>query len=171
MWSLAPVAQLAWSSSICAARQSFQCCCMLTMSPCQGSSACKHECVCAPSFTVLLSSHNQWPFSLRWWMREKCSVSKHVGPTVLSLSVFLVLLVFLHALSAPILIHVEPLKVNNLHCCQLMQAYLCTLDECRHTHVCFAMQTCDSSPLPPTSAWFAATITRRSCRSSICGWC
>lgn len=54
-------------------------------------------------------------------MREKCSVSKHVGPTVLSLSVFLVLLVFLHAFSAPILIHAERLKVNNLHRCQLMQ--------------------------------------------------
>lgn len=55
--------------------------------------------VCALSCSALLSSHNQWPFSLGWWMRDKCSASKHVAPTVLSLSVslsiFLALLVFL----------------------------------------------------------------------------
>lgn len=50
-------------------------------------------------------------------------------------------------------------------------AYMCTLDECRHMHVCFPMQSCDSSSLPPTSACFTITITRCSYRSSICGWC
>lgn len=113
--------------------------------------------VCALSFPVLLSSHNQWPSPLRWWMREKCSVSKHVVPTVqhsLSLSLSLpalplsfmflsFLLCFLsshpHTCWAP-----EGQQPTLLSACAANH----TLDECRHMHVCFPVQSCDSSSLP-----------------------
>lgn len=169
MWSLALVAQLAWSLSICAARQSFQHCCMLTMSPCQGSSACKHECVCSVLHSSALISKSM-TFFLKV-MDEGEMQCKQACWTYSSLSLFLVLLVFLRASSAPILMHAEPLEGQQLTPLSAHAGYLCTLDGRRHTHVRFAMQSCDSSSLPPTSAWFAATITRRSCRSSICGWC
>lgn len=54
--------------------------------------------------SALVSSHDQWPFCLRWWMREKCSVSTLIFHTVssprpaLKLSL-LPLLSFSHALS------------------------------------------------------------------------
>lgn len=82
--------------SLCATAQRIILCCPavfmawlnvdhVTMS----GAVCMQTWVCALSCSALLSSHNQWPFSLRWWMRDKCSASKHFAPTVLSLSLFL----------------------------------------------------------------------------------
>lgn len=130
--------------------------------------------VCAPSFTALLSSHNQWPFSLRWWMREKCSVSKHVRPTLLSLCLSCSPCLSSCFLCSHPYTYWAP-EGQHLILLSAYAEYVCRqntcIDECRHTHVCFPMQSCDSSSLPLTSAWFTTTITHHSCRSSICGWC
>lgn len=62
---------------------------------------CMQAGVTAQPCPAQLSSHNQWPFCLRWWMREKCSVSTLVVHTVsmlppsLSLSCCLCFLFFL----------------------------------------------------------------------------
>lgn len=129
---------------------------------------CMQTWVSALSCSALLSSHNQWPFSLRWWMRDKCSASKHVAPTApppslcVSLFFFLALLVFLAML--PLLLSLYML--SPWRSTTYTAVSLCSV------HVYFSwVQAYDSSSLPPTSAWFAVAITHRSCRSSICGWC
>lgn len=93
------------TGSNCAAWQSAECCCMSAVLACQGLSACKQESpLSARPCPAPLSSHNQWPFCLRWWMREKCCVSTLVIHTVsLSLSLLLSLLPLLsfsHMLSS-----------------------------------------------------------------------
>lgn len=134
---------------------------------------CMQTWVCALSCSALLSSHNQWPFSLRWWMRDKCSASKHVS---LSLSLFLSPSFWLSLSFSLCFLCSHPYTCwapegQQLTLLSAYAAYMCTLVECRLMHMCLPVQSYDSPSLPPTSAWFAVAITHRSCRSSICGWC
>lgn len=63
-----------------------ECCCMLAVLAvlaCRMLSACKQESpLCALLYPALLSSHTQWPFCLRWWIRKKCCVSTFVAHAV-----------------------------------------------------------------------------------------
>lgn len=103
--------------------------------------------------SALHSSHNQWPFCLRWWMREKCSVSTLVVHTFF----FLSLSVAAFALSALYLTHAELLKVNNLHCCQLLQrscVLLMSTHTQNHTHTRACAGLCAAHQLfVAPSAW------------------
>lgn len=143
--------------------------------PCYHVRGCLHASTSVRlSCPALLSSHNQWPFSLRWWMREKCSASKQActySSLFPCLPIFLAFLVFLtmHPLLSSFYM-LSPWRSTTYTAVSLC-LYMCTLVECRHMHACFPMQSCDSPSLPVIAAWFAVAIIHRSRRPSICGWC
>lgn len=124
---------------------------MLTMSPCQGSSACKHECVCSVLHSSALISKSMTFFfkvmdeggmqcKQACWTYSSLSLCLSCSPCLSSCF----LCSHPHTCGAPEGQQLTPLSAY--------AAYLCRLDGCRHTHVRFAMQSCDSSSLPLTSA-------------------
>lgn len=94
--------------------------------------------VCIPAEVTALcsamprSAHNQWPFCLRWWMREKCSVSTFVVHTVSSPSPSLSLPIAVFDSSALFLVHAKLGQVNNFHRYQVLVYFWLA-----HTHVLY----------------------------------
>lgn len=115
---------------------------------------CMQTWVSALSCSALLSSHNQWPFSLRWWMRDKCSASKHVAPTAPPpLSVFLSSSFWLSLSFSLCFLCSYPYTCwapegQQLTLLSAYAVYMCTLVECRRMTLPHFHQPLHDSPLP-----------------------